>query len=117
MKDKRSNIIQFDILLKPADSSEILQVNNIDQFRPPPENIEKCHRWLTSKGVTCYRTDFGLACSAPAELFESLFSTKVERSKLKIAAPPWHCSLPPKAPPEIGEYIDQISITVLPELY
>lgn len=110
-------MIQFDILLKPAGSFDKPHVNNIDLFRPLSENIEKCHRWLSSKGVTCHPTDFGLACSAPAELFESLFSTKVERSELKIVAPPWNCSPPPKAPLEIEEYIDQISIAAIPELY
>lgn len=117
MNGENLPIIQFDILLKAMDSIDIIDLSNIDRLRPPPENIEKCYRWFSSKGVTCHTTDFGLACSAPVELFESLFSTNVERSKSKIAAPSWDCSPPPKAPPEIEEYVDQISITASPELY
>ena len=117
MENKRSNIIQFDILLKPAGASKTPHVNNIDQFRPPAENIEICRRWLASKGVMCHSTDFGLACNAPVKLFETLFSTRVKRSKSGPAMPPWHCSSPPESPLEIEEYIDQISISAPPELY
>ncbi|MHC4508008.1 MAG: protease pro-enzyme activation domain-containing protein [Planctomycetota bacterium] len=117
MEKGPSNIIGFDILLKAPGSDKTPHVDNIAQFKPPPENIAKCHRWLASRGVTCHATDFGLACSAPVGLFETLFSTKVECGTPAPGAPHWHCSSPPEAPREIEEYVDQISISVLPELY
>jgi len=117
MENNLLNTIHFDILLRSAGSGKTPDVSNIDQFRPPPENIEKCRCWLASKRITCHSTDFGLACSASVELFETLFSTKVKRSGLGPGMPPWHCSSPPKGPREIEEYIDQISISAPPELY
>ena len=117
MDEDHLNIIGFDILLKAPGSGKTPHVGNIDQFKPPPENIVKCHRWLASKGVTCHSTDFGLACSVPAELFEKLFSTKVKRSKSASGAPSWSCSSPPKAPRDIEEFVDQISISAPPEFF
>ena len=117
MSEAHSNIIGFDILLKAPASGRTAHVENIDQFKPPPENIVKCQRWLAARGVTCHSTDFGLVCSAPAELFENLFSTKVKRSSNAPGVPIWHCLSPPKAPSEIEEYVDQISISAPPEFY
>lgn len=117
MEEKDLNIIHFDILLKPAGSNKTPVVDNIDQFRPHAEIIEKCRRWLTSKGITCHSTDFGLACSAPLKIFEILFNTKVEQSGSGPGMPPRRCSSPPKAPPEIEEHVDQITISAPPELY
>lgn len=117
MEKSPSNMVEFDILLKAPGSDKTPHVDNISQFKPPAENIAKCRRWLASRGVTCHSTDFGLACSAPAELFEALFSTKLERSSPAPGVPCWHCSSPLQAPPEIEEYVDQISIPAPPELY
>jgi hypothetical protein len=117
MVKAHSNIIGFDILLKAPGSGKMPHVDNIDQFKPPPENIIKCHRWLASRGVKCHSTAFGLACKASAELFEILFSTKVKLSESESGAPCWHSLSLPKAPREIEQYIDQISITAPPEFY
>jgi hypothetical protein len=112
-----SDIVEFDILLKAPGSGKTPHVDNIDQFKPPAENIAKCRRWLASQGVTCHSTDFGLACSATAEVFEALFSTKLERISSAPGAPCWGCTSPPQAPDEIEDYVDQISIAAPPELY
>ncbi len=117
MKNNRSNMIQFDILLRSAASGEIPDISNIGQFRADLEDIEKCRRWLASKGITCYSTAFGLACSAPVALFETLFCTKVQHGDLTPGMPPGRCSSPPKAPPEIEKYVDQISISAQPEFF
>ncbi len=109
--------IGFDVLLKSSASGGMPSLNNIEQFKPPQENIAKCNRWLTSKGVTCHATDFGLACSAPAELFETLFSTKVKYTRSSPGAPCWHSTSHIKVPLEIAEYIDQISISAPPEFF
>ena len=66
-------MVEFDILLKAPGSGKTPRVDNIDQFKPPAEDIAKCRRWLASQGVTCHSTDFGLACSATVEIFEALF--------------------------------------------
>ena len=112
-----SNIVGFDILMRAPASGKTPNIDNIDQFKPPPENIVKCHRWLASRGVTCHPTDFGFACSAPVDIFETLFHTKVKRSKSAPGVPSWSCSPPPKAPHEIEEYVDQITIPAPPEFF
>jgi hypothetical protein len=115
MENNLSDIISFDILLKSAGTGRFPHVGNIDLFRPPPGNIEKCHRWLASKGVTCHPTEFGLVCGAPAGLFEILFSTKVKRNISGSGTPSWECISPPRLPPEIEEYVEQITISAPPE--
>ena len=117
MGKNHSDIVEFDILLKAGASGKTPRLDNIDQFKPPAENVAKCRRWLASKGVTCHSTDFGLACSATAEIFEALFSATLERSDSGPGVPCWHCSSPPQAPQEIERYVDQISISAPPELY
>ena len=117
MEKSPSDIVEFDILLKSPGSGKTPRADNISQFKPPAENIEKCRRWLASRGVTCHSTDFGLVCSAPAELFEALFSTELKRRSPTPGVPCWDCSSPPQAPREIEEYVDQISIAAPPELY
>ncbi len=117
MEKSPSDIIEFDVLLKPAGSSNTPNIDNIEQFQPSSDDIEKCRRWFISKGVTSHATDFGLACSAPAKLFEDLFQTKVKQSTPAPGTPPWQCSSEPKAPFEIENYIDQISISAPPELF
>ena len=51
--------ISFDVLLRAAGRDVPPSTATIDQLRPPPENIERCLRWLSDRGVTCHRTDFG----------------------------------------------------------
>ncbi|MHC4521053.1 MAG: hypothetical protein ACYTAS_20870 [Planctomycetota bacterium] len=109
--------VQFDILLKSPGSGRTPNVGNIDQFRAAPETIEKCQRWLASQGVDCYATDFGLACSAKKEVFETLFGTELRPSSKAPGIPPWQCALPPQPPPEIREYVDQVSMAAPPELF
>jgi len=112
-----SDIIEFDVLLKPAGSSKTAALDNIELFQPSADDIERCRRWFISKGVTSHATDFGLACSAPAKLFEELFQTKVKQGAAAPGMPSWQCSPEPKAPSEIKSYIDQITISVPPELF
>jgi len=117
MEKNSSDIIEFDVLLKPAASSKTANLGNIEQFQPSPDDIEKCRRWFISKQVKAHATDFGLACSAPAKLFEELFRTKVKKSAPAPGTPAWKCSPEPKAPSEIENYIGQISISAPPELF
>ena len=117
MARNKSDNIEFDILVRAEALGETPDVSNIDRFRPDPEDVENCRRWLDSKGVACYITEFGLACSASRHLFESLFSTQVKRSKQRSGKPPWQLLTDPVPPPEIADYIEDVTVSVPPELF
>lgn len=117
MARNKSNIIEFEILIRAEASGEIPDVSNINRFRPDPEDIEKCRRWLDSKGVSCYITEFGLVCSTSRHLFESLFSTQVKRSKQRSGKSQWQLLTDPVPPSKIADYIVDVTISVSPELF
>jgi hypothetical protein len=117
MSNTDSGRIDFEILLRSPGSKRTPHVDTIDQFRPDVEAVEYCRRWLSDKGVTCYPTEFGLVCSASKELFESLFSTKIEPVRQMPGKPPWRFLSGPKPPSEIAHYIEQIEIPAPPELF
>ena len=117
MTDEQGDPIEFDILIRPPASGKHPDVKNIEQFRPDPADIEKCRRWLVSKGVTCHPTDFGLACRTSRNGFESLFSTQVNRERPSPGNPMWTCQRDPQPPSEIAGCIEQITISVRPELF
>ena len=117
MKDEELPPIDFDILIRSAASGKEVDVSNIQEFRPDPADIEKCRRWLLSKGVTCHPTDFGLVCSTSRESFESLFSTQINRNRPSPGKPIWTCQRDPQPPREIADCIEQITISAPPELF
>lgn len=117
MEQKNFDNIEFDILVRAEASGEIPNIKNIDRFRPDPEDVEYCRRWLYSNGVTCYITEFGLVCNASRQLFESLFSTQVKPSKQRSGKPPWQLLNDPVPPPEIADYIEDVTVSVPPELF
>jgi hypothetical protein len=117
MARNTSDKIKFDVLVRAEASGETPDVSNIDRFRPEPEDVEKCRRWLTGKGVACYATEFGLACSASRQLFESLFSTQVEPLEQGPEKPPWRLHADPEPPAEIADYIEEVTLSVQPELF
>lgn len=117
MATDKSDIIEFNILVRAEAAGEIPGLGNLDRFRPDPEDIERCRRWLSGNGVTCYTTEFGLACSAPCKLFESLFSTRVKQSKPGPGKPPWQLLTDPVPPSEIADYIEDLTISASPELF
>lgn len=117
MARNRSENIEFDILVCAGTSVETPAVSNIDRFRPDPEDVENCRRWLDSKGVACYITEFGLACSASRQIFESIFSTQVKRSRQGSGKPPWQLLTDPVPPPEIADYIEEVTVPAPPELF
>lgn len=110
-------MISFDILIRSTGSNGDPGLANIDQFKPSPQDIERCRRWFFNKGITCYPTDFGLACSSSIELFESTFSTQVLPVGPNLGQPAWKCTHDPKIPLEIANYIKQVSISVPPEYF
>jgi hypothetical protein len=109
--------IDFNVLVRSQASGQTPDLSNIDLFRPDPEDIEKCRQWLGRKGVTCYPTDFGLACHASRDLFESLFSTRLEPQEQRPGKPQCRLQRDPKIPAEIADYITEITLTVPPELF
>jgi hypothetical protein len=110
--------VAFDVLLRAPASGRTPHVATIDQFRPDPENIEKCRRWLAGEGVTCYATDFGLACSAPCELFESLFGVSLKPVRpASPGRPPFEIVGEIRSPAEVADMIDQVSISAPPEFF
>lgn len=109
--------IDFEIQLQSSGSKNTPNINTIDQFRPDADAIATCQKWLSSRGVTCYATDFSLVCNAPKELVESLFSTKIGPGKSEPGLPKWRFLTSPVPPPEIAELIEHMEITAKPELF
>ena len=117
MGETKERVAQFDILVRSEGSGEIPNVENIDRFKPPPERIERCRRWLVGQGVTAHATDFGLACSAPAGLFERLFQTTLEAGGSSPGEAPLRATQPPQPPQDIASDVEQVTLTVPPELF
>jgi len=117
METNEAPLVPFDILLRSAGAGKLPTAQNIDQFKPPAGDIEKCRRWLIAKGVTCHPTEFGLACEATPALFGLLFSTEVEYDESTGDLIRWRCSRPPRPPQELESYIQQITITAPPEFF
>lgn len=117
MANGPSEHIEFDILIQASGSGGVPHVTTIESFQPASETIEKCHRWLAARGVTCHPTHFGLSCSAPRGLFESLFSTQLEPTEGGPGKPEWQSDKEPQPPSEIAKDIYQITISAPPELF
>src|SRR5262249_53118093 len=100
--------VNFDVLLRAAGTTRRPTTGNIAQCRPNPESIEKCHRWLSERGVSVNATDFGLACSASEALFESLFETKLVRVDPASSRSAWQTVGPIRVPSEIAPLVEQI---------
>lgn len=109
--------VDFELLLRAAGSGGTPHIETIDRFRPRPEDIEFCRRWLSARGVTCFPSDFSLVCRAPKELLESLFSTKIEAQTKGPGMPGWRFLSDPIPPAEIAAYIEQVEIPAPPELF
>ncbi|UCG69031.1 MAG: hypothetical protein JSV09_14795 [Thermoplasmata archaeon] len=107
----------FDILLRSLTTAKQPSVSTIDNFRAPPEKLEKCRRYLVARGVEAHATDFGLACKAPRALFESLFKVSLKPIEHTGVGPRFEMVGQPNPPEEIAESIDQVTITATPEFF
>ena len=67
--------------------------------------------------MAAHATAFGAACSAPPELFESLFGVTLRRVDDRPGAPPYEASGEPAAPGEIGDIVEAITLAGAPELF
>lgn len=111
--------VVFDVHLKPAlaEVDEVPTVATIERFKPPPEAVIRCARWLSEQGVTCRDTGFGLACSAPQGRFEALFTVSLLWRPPSVSNSPWLMHGVPQAPQEIADVVADITLTGLPELF
>ena len=109
--------VSFDILLRSAGAGREASVASVESFKPTPDDIAKCHRWLLSKGFSAHMTEFGLTCSAPKVLFEETFSVSLQPSGGEAGQPAFVMSGPVIPPDEIAELVDQVTITPLPILF
>lgn len=109
--------ISFDVLLR-GDSTDVAHVAvDVHKLRPKLGVIEFCLRSFSELGVTCHRLDFGLACEAPPELFESLFGVTVTGRTDDSGHTVYEVSGEPRPPKEIAQHVDQITIARPPTLF
>ncbi len=92
-------------------------MQTIDEFRPTPDAIEECRRWLTDNGVICHPTGFGLACSTPEETFNSLFPRR-RNSDAVAESGQGDETIEEFNPPEaIAHHVDQITLSREPDFF
>lgn len=110
--------IQFDVLLRGPGGSGIPSVATIDSFKPNPDDLVRAERWFAARGVSVYKTEFGLSCAAPAPVFESIFQVhlRIQSEPAPGTAPAgYEGSL--HIPDELRDIIDQVSLTAPPEFF
>jgi len=111
--------VQFDVLLRGHNGAGTPSVATIDNFKPKFDDIVRTERWFTAHGVTVYKTEFGLSCSAPREVFESIFdvklSSRTDPGSGTVFYLPEGSSL--RIPEELADIIDQVTLTVSPEFF
>lgn len=110
--------IQFDVLLRGPGGSGVPSVTSIDDFKPKADDLLRAERWFNARGVTVYKTEFGLCCTVSAPLFESIFHVHLQPpSKPAPGAAPLSFEGSLHIPDELKDIIDQISLTPPPEFF
>ncbi len=120
MPEHRPATVAFDVLLRGAAGDAPPSVETIGQFRPPPQAIEFCVRWLSRRGAKCHRADFSLACEMPVDEFERLFGVTFPASQQPArSAKHRSAGAAPSiaVPAELARYVEQITITPQPEMF
>ena len=111
-------IVAFEVLLRPSKGRRLPSAATIEASRPDPEEAERCRRWLASRGATCHLTTFGIACSAPAEVFAALFRVRVAPNQERTPGQPTVViSGVIRVPTEIDQLVEQVALSVPPELF
>lgn len=116
MTDRREEGVSFDVRLRAPGSGHVPHVTTIDQCRPPAGAIEKCRRCLSTGGMTCHETDFGLACTATRERFESLFRVRL-RPAAAPGIPPFEIVGEIHVPQAIEKDVEEITLSAPPEFF
>jgi hypothetical protein len=114
---KGESIIGFDVLIKGRAAGRIPNLKNIQNFKPAPDDIEKCRRWFEKNNVTVYPTEFGLSGQTTKKHFESIFKIHLTSTKSHSGGPAFKMSSGPYLPQEIAPLIDQITLSAPPELF
>ncbi len=115
--------IQFDILLRSTATAKGLDpsaasTGNVRDFYPTPETIERCRRWLVKRGITCYPSNFGLACSSPPALFERVFDARLEGERKSSEGKTIPRLLTnPTIPEPIADIVEQIKLSPSPDFF
>ncbi len=117
MPESANPVVTFDVLLRAGQARGEPSVQEIARFKPDPGDIERCRRWLAQRGVTAHATDFGLACSCPPALFEQLFGVRLAEKSPAADQAPFEAIGAMRPPPEIGDLIEQVTLTVAPQLF
>lgn len=109
-------VVEFEVLVRGPSAGAPPSVETVEGLRPRPADLERCRRYLADRGVTCHATDFGLACSAPRRLVEALLGSQLEPVE-STTGPPWRFVGAPRAPDDIAELVEQVSLVARPELF
>lgn len=112
-----SQLIKFEILLRAQSDEHIPSVSTIDEFKPKPDDINRAERWFSAQGVIAHTTDFGLVCSAPKEVFESLFGVSLTPVERGSSHPDYRIQGNIIFPDELRDIIEQVTLAVQPELF
>ena len=113
-----SETLAFDVLLRGATDDVSVASADIDALKPPPEAIERCFRWLTAQGITCHRTDFGLACESGIDLFQTVFQVEVDSEEPGADVPAtYRLRGELRVPTEIEPFVLQVTIAQPPTFF
>ena len=117
MMRQDEDTIQFDVLIKGQAADRVPSLENIEDYKPAPHDIEKCRRWFEKNAITVYPTDFGLSGETTKKHFESIFKIRLTPTRSDSLGPAFKLSSDPHLPDEIGALIDQITLSAPPEFF
>ena len=117
--NNRGHRVEFDVLLREpaADRERSVDLRTVGASRPSAGTIQRCRRWLEGQGIVCHPTTFGLACTAPMQLFSAVFGVELIATDPGPGRPPFEMSGEVQLPEEIAEIVEQVSIGAAPELF
>lgn len=107
----------FDILLQPAAPGAAARPGDAERLYPPRHEIERCRRWLSARGLSVYPTAFGLAGNASRRAFEEVFRVQLRASGAGPGQPAFEPATEPRAPEELADVIESITVGAAPELF
>jgi hypothetical protein len=111
-------LVTFEVLLRTAGSGRQPHLGNLGDFQPKPDAIERCRRWMVLHGVNCRPANFSLACSAPGQVFASLFSVNISRNPNSGPGQPSVLVYGDiRVPAEIADIVDQVNLPAAPEFF
>lgn len=117
MMRQGEDTIQFDVLIKGRAGDQEPSLENVEYFKPAPDDIEKCRRWFEKNAISVHSTEFGLSGETTRKHFESIFKISLTPTKSDSIGPAFTMSSDPHLPDEIATLIDQITLSARPELF